>query len=63
MNTINKVRIKVGSRSKIAKMFGVSVTTVSLAASGVTKSKLAEQIRAACVNAGGDPIYEKSINQ
>ena len=58
MQKINKVKMKVGTRRQIADSFGVSVTTVSLAASGVTKSKLADKIRLAAVNAGGDPIYE-----
>ena len=62
MNKINKVRIKVGTRKQIAKDFGVSVTTVSLAASGITQSKLANNIRQRAVSLGGDPIYE-SINQ
>jgi hypothetical protein len=59
---INKVKMKVGTRQKIADIFNVSVTTVSLAASGVTQSELADKIRIAAVEAGGDPIYEK-LNQ
>ncbi|MCL2291192.1 MAG: hypothetical protein FWC34_10930 [Bacteroidetes bacterium] len=62
MNKISKVKMKVGTRKQIADAFNVSVTTVSLAASGITQSELADKIRKACVNAGGDPIYE-SINQ
>lgn len=55
---INKVKIKVGTRQKLADTFSVSVTTVSLAVGGVTQSKLADKIRLAAVEAGGDPIYK-----
>jgi len=62
MNKINKVKMKVGTRKQIAASFNVSVTTVSLAASGITQSVLADKIRMACVNAGGDPIYANNNN-
>ena len=39
---VNKVKIKTGTRGKIAETFGVSVTTVSLAVGGITKSELAD---------------------
>ena len=45
MNKINKVKMKVGTRKQIADAFKVSVTTVSLAASGITQSELADKLR------------------
>ena len=54
---IKKVSLKYGTRYKLAKLFKVSVTTVSLAVTGQTDSDLARKIRIAAVEMGGDPIY------
>jgi predicted XRE-type DNA-binding protein len=59
MNKINKVKIKTGTRKQIAETFKVSVTTVSLAVNGVTKSYLADKIKIYAVALGGDPIYKE----
>ena len=55
-----KVKIKSGTREQIAKAFGVTVTTVSLAVNGVTKSELADKIKKYAVTLGGDPIYSEN---
>jgi len=59
MTQVNKVKLKTGTRTPLAKEFGVSVTSISLAVNGVTNSELAKKIRIAAVRMGGDPIYSK----
>jgi transcriptional regulator with XRE-family HTH domain len=59
INRIKKVRVKRGTRKELARLFEVSKTTVSLAASGINNSDLAQKIRNEAVEMGGDPIYLK----
>jgi hypothetical protein len=59
VNSINKVKLKRGTGKALARMFSVSETTVSLAASGINNSELAQRIRKAAVELGGDAIYGK----
>lgn len=54
---IKKVSLKYGTRYKLAKLFKVSVTTITLAVTGRTNSDLARKIRIAAVEMGGYPIY------
>ena len=60
MRQINKVKLKSGTRQKLADTFGVSVTSVSLSVNGVVNSELAKKIRKAAVELGGDPIYSNN---
>lgn len=54
---IKKVRVLYGTRSKIAGLFHVTPKTVSHALSGKCNNELAQKIRIAAVELGGDPIY------
>jgi DNA-binding LacI/PurR family transcriptional regulator len=60
VNRINKVKLRRGTCKELAKVFKVSTTTVSLAASGINNSKLAQKIRKAAVEMGGDAIYSRN---
>ena len=58
---IKKVKVRYGTSEKLAKTFGVTTRCVGNAINGRTNSDLAQKIRQAAVELGGDPIYE-SIN-
>jgi hypothetical protein len=60
VNRINKVKLRRGTCKELAKTFKVSTTTVSLAASGINNSALAQKIRKAAVEMGGDAIYSSN---
>ncbi|MDR0606556.1 MAG: hypothetical protein LBG80_19980 [Bacteroidales bacterium] len=57
---INKVKIKRGTSRELARLFKVSTVTVSLAVNGVNNSELAQKIRKAAVEMGGDAIYSSN---
>jgi len=60
MEQVKKVKLTSGS-AKLSKAFGVSLVTVGKALNGHVNTELAQKIRMAAINLGGDPIYE-SIN-
>jgi hypothetical protein len=59
MNKIQKVKIKQGTRQMLAEQFDVSLVMVSQALNGKSNSRLANRIREAAVELGGDPIYSE----
>ena len=59
---IKKVKIKNGTREDLAKIFGVTIRTVSNSLSGKSNTERSRKIRKAAVEMGGDPIYENSKN-
>jgi len=61
MKEVKKVNPKYGTGRQLRKIFKVSGTSISLALNGKTNSDLAQKIRQAAINLGGDAIYG-SIN-
>ena len=60
MKQIIQVKLKAGTRPILAEKYKVSVTTVSMAASGYNNSETAQAIRIAAVKLGGKPIYDNN---
>ena len=56
MKQVKKVKLTSGG-AKLSKAFGVSLVTVSKALNGHVNTELAQKIRMAAINMGGDPIY------
>jgi hypothetical protein len=54
---IKKVKIKLGMNAQLAATFNVTKRAVTNAINGTSNSKLAQSIRVAAVEMGGDPIY------
>jgi len=54
---IKKVKVKYGTSEKLASAFRVTTRSVGNALNGRTNSELAQKIRMAAINFGGDPIY------
>jgi len=57
MKQVKKVNVKRGTSGQLSQAFGVSRESISKAMQGRTNSVLAQRIRMAAVNMGGDPIY------
>ena len=57
MKQVKKVNIKYGTGETLSNAFGVSRKWISHACKGKTNSVLAQKIRIAAINMGGDPIY------